>query len=124
MKRSKECWQQQDSDLGSWTRFFKTQILEYACMLRDTIIKEKMIIQERGRIWQEVDFLSKIPTLLPPCLKIPSVSQVFRAVVLSPVQRLALASGSQTLACVRMTYSTFKNTTSPASRISDSVGLE
>lgn len=83
-----------------------------------------MIIQERGRIWQEVDFLSKIPTLLPPCLKIPSVFQVFRAVVLSPVQRLALASGSQTLACVRMTYRTFKNTASPASRISDSVGLE
>ena len=40
MKRSKECWQQQDSDLGSWTRFFKTQILEYVCMLRDTIINK------------------------------------------------------------------------------------
>lgn len=71
-----------------------------------------MIIQERGRLWQEVDFLSKIPSLPPTCLKIPTAFQVPRAVVLSPVQRLALASGSQTLACVRMTYRAFRNTNS------------
>lgn len=71
-----------------------------------------MIIQIRGRLWQEVDFLSKIPSLLPTCLKIPRAFQVPRAVVLSPVQRLALASGSQALAWVRMTHRAFKNTNS------------
>ena len=76
------------SDLGSWTRFFK--ILEYVCMLVEYYNKEgENNYSGKGRHLAGSSLPTQNPNPPSSSLKIPRGFQVFRAIVLSPAQRLA-----------------------------------